>query len=124
MKTKEMRIQREKENCRIEVTLYEKGKLPKVKSKRQPMADISARMTYEWNKLLLDANDEEYLRLTKAHTSYLFLDFAKIRMTACALATNGRSLKVSDLTEEELIIARDEANRQVDKWIAERRESL
>lgn len=124
METLRERINREKGNLQVEISLYERGRIPKGNSKRQPMTDISGRMNYEFCKIELDViekrDEEGYLQLRKLKNEYglPFTEWPKIRMLAAGGASNGRTLKVGDLTEEELSKAREIANQRVDEWLA------
>ena len=123
METLRERVEREKSNLQVEISLYEQGRIPKANSKKQPMTDISGRMTYEFRKIELDVlksrNEEGFLQLRKIMDNYgsPFTEFPKIRMLAAGGSSNGRTLKVGDLTEEELIKAREIAKQKVDEWL-------
>lgn len=88
---------------------YERGKQRKV-SKKQPMADIADMLTYEWEKFCLDMihkdKDLYWEKKNRGDLHWLFYEWPLIRQKVSCLVSGGRTLKVTELTNEELIKAR------------------
>lgn len=110
-------------NLEVEIYCYENGIKKPVKSITQKMPDIWARERYEISKIQLEVfrkyDTMEALTRIKRTNPYtmVFYSQADMRMRATAQASNGRTLRVTDLTKEELIKAREIANKLVDEHI-------
>lgn len=108
-------------NLKVEIYCYENEIRKPVNSITQKMSDIWARQRYEISKIQLEVfnkNDDALnrIRLVNPYTMVYYTQ-ADIRMRATAQASGGRTLKVTDLTKDELIKAREIANKLVDEHI-------
>lgn len=96
------------------------GRKP-VNSITQKMSDIWARQRYEISKVQLEAfnkYEDALMRIRRTNPfTIAYYTQADIRMRAAAQASCGRTLKVTDLTKDELIKAREIANKLVDEHI-------
>lgn len=110
-------------NLEVEIYCYENGIKRPVKSITQKMPDIWARERYEISKIQLKVFEKyetiDALDRIKRINPYMmaFYNQAYVRMRATAQASNGRTLRVTDLTKDELIKAREIANKIVDEHI-------
>lgn len=118
----------QKRNMETSMKWYEDGDDRHKANKRQPMNDIASRFWYERDKILLeliDKNVDKFLdvwRFSDIPTSYNV--WPDMRMKACMLGSNGRTLKARELTDEELKNARNILNKMVDDYIKDYRERL
>jgi hypothetical protein len=112
----------------VSIKNYEDGNKRRKVNKRQPMLDISQRFWYERDKILLELINKdadkflEVWRLSDIPGSYNV--WPEMRMRACMLGSKGRTLKVRELTEEELKYTIDILNKMVDDYIKDYRERL
>ena len=122
-------IERMIHNDKVEVHWYEEGHNG-VNCSTKKMSDIWAREEYELSKIRLKAfdkyGDDAYDRIEKLHNSIpiSFSIEANIRMRAATMASKGRTTKVTELTNDELIEARMLANSFVDDYIEKYRAAV
>jgi len=117
-KAKREIMERQKKNALVSIKYYEKHE-PKLYGKKQRMEDIWARMRYEYDKLLIKAIDEDlelYEKLMELDNN-CYNKIPKIRLTAVIMASNGQKMRATELTDEEMVIARKIANEKVDEWL-------
>ena len=117
-KAKRERMKCQKKNALLKIRYYEKHG-PKSYGKERQMEDIWARMRYEYDKLLIKAIDEDlelYEKLMEWGNN-CYNKIPKIRLTAVIIASNGQKMRATELTDEEMVIARKIANEKVDEWL-------
>ena len=114
-------------NCKVKIHNYENGFRRGV-NKRQLLNDIFDRLEYECDKIvyeLIQKDKEACWRAKMDGVAYERVSkTAGIRIKSCVLASNGRTMKVNDLTESELIEARSIANNLVDEYVSNFKERI
>lgn len=122
-------IERMIHNDKVEVHWYEEGHNG-INGITKKMSDIWAREKYELSKIRLEAfdkyGDDAYDRIRKVKNSIpiSFNVEADIRVRATTVASKGRTTKVTELTNDELIEARMLANSLVDNYIEKYRAAV
>ena len=122
-------IERMIHNDKVEVHWYEEG-CTGINGITKKMSDIWARGKYELSKIRLKAfdkyGDDAYDRIRKVRNSIpiSFSVEADIRIRATTVASKGRTTKVTELTNDELIEARMLANSLVDDYIEKYRAAV
>lgn len=114
-------LRQHKQNLETRIEEYEKVDWQTKVTARKPMADISARFWYERDKILLNlinTDTDRYLEVFHTDdktTSYN--TWPRMREKACLLGSGGKTIKVSELTDKELIRARKILDRLVDEYV-------
>lgn len=118
----EERLKRAKSNALVEIRCYENCNGAKTVYRKRRFMDIWARMRYERNKLIVKAIDENKSELYKKLTDWDNLcinRIPKFRLSAVIMASHGRTMLETELTDDEIIQARKIANEKVDEWLNE-----
>ena len=114
-------------NLEVEIYCYENDVRKAVNSVTQKMSDIWARYRYELSKIQLEAfykYDDALDRIKQRARTIDFRSQAEIRTSVSALASKGRTIKVTDLTKDELVEARKLANKIIDERIEKYRAAV
>ncbi len=113
-------IERGKKNLEAMIFYHEHHFKPR-SSNKQKLLDISARFWYEFHRILLEVvnrDEDQYFQLVREDkTTAAFKAYPNMRMRACSIASNGRTLKISELSEEEVVKTRTLMNTFVDEWL-------
>ena len=130
---KEEIVDREIRNLKCEIGFYEKKRCTFKNPKSMPMRDIAWQYEYELNKIRLSMYEKNptydtYLKLT--NSSYfgclydVHMAWDNIRKRACCVASEGRTLKATELSQDELVKAREKAIELTNDYIEKYREEV
>lgn len=126
-------VNREIGNLKCKIDYYEETGCALKNPKSMPMRDIAWKYEYELNKIRLSVYGKNptydtYIKLRNSSYFGCLYDakvaWDNIRKRACCVASEGRTLKATELSQDELVKAREKAIELTNDYIEKYREEV